>query len=199
MPGRLLSPLFFIVMSIPLNAEVVYGESVFPLSSVVSQVKREIAAAQATTGSGLGLVLDKVEVTLAVARVADANGKVEFGVPLLKAEADVGGERRVESASSVKVELAPPAPLAILSKEEMEGFGLAEAIVTTRAELLKGLKEVPTLPPKKVVITARFGVKTTVKAGAKLNLVIFSIGGGGSESYSGSNTVVLTFSKSKAP
>ena len=190
---------FGITTSACANAAPAQSRSVFPIASVIAQVKRELAASQNTTGASLNLNLEKVEVTLAMSRVVDANGKVAIGVPAIGAEVGGSGTRKAEETSTLFVELVPPKPTGLLSSTDVKDFGLTEAIVETRSELLKGLADEPKLDPRKVVITVKFGVTRSAGASGQIKFVVISIGGGGSVTASDTNSIALTFSKSKAP
>ena len=171
---------------------------VFPVSAVIAQVKRELAAAQNAPGAGLNLTLEKVETTLAVSRVVDASGNVSVGVPAMAAQVGGSGSRKAEDSSTLYVELAPPKPGASLGAVEPKNLGLTEAIVDTRRELLKGLADEPRLDPRRVVITIKFTVTQTLAATGQLKLVVLSVGGGGSLASSDVSTVMLTFA-ARAP
>lgn len=166
---------------------------VFPISSVIAEVKRELAAAQNVPGAAVDLKLEKVEATLAVSRVVDANGKVSVGVPALGVELGAGGTRKSEDSSTLYVELVPPEPGRALGATETKNFGLTEAIVDTRRELAKGLRDEPRLDPKKVVITVKFGVTQSAGPTGQLKLVVLTVGGGVSVAASDVSTIVLTF------
>jgi hypothetical protein len=167
---------------------------VFSVSAVVAQVKRELAAAQNTQGAGLKLVLDKVEATLLVSRVVDANGKITIGVPSAGVDASGGGSRKAEESSTLYIELVPPKPTAFLGATDAKDFGLTEAIVETRRELLKGLADEPRLDPRKVVITVKFGITRNLGTSGQLKLMVISVGAGASVTSSDVNTIVLGFS-----
>jgi hypothetical protein len=170
---------------------------VFPISAVIEQVKREIAAAQNTTGSSLQLKLEKVEATLQVARTVDASGKVSIGVPwgTGTGEANAGGGRKAEESSTIYVELVPPKAGAALAASDAQDFGLTEAIVETRQQLLKGLNVEPRLDPRKVIITVKFSVTKSVAAGGQVKLVVLTLGGNASVAATDGSTIALTFSK----
>lgn len=108
-----------------------------PLASVISQIKRELAAAQRVPGASANLNLDKVDVTLAVSRTVDATGKVTVGVPAVGAEFGGSGSRKTDELSSLQVELVPPKPTGLLSTEDTKDFGLTQMIVEARRQLRK--------------------------------------------------------------
>jgi hypothetical protein len=172
---------------------------IFPVAAVIAQIKHELAAAQNTAGASVGLALEKVDVTLAVSRVVEANGKVSVGVPAIGLELGGAGSRKGEEASTVAIQLLPPKGTGTLSATPPEDLGLTQMIVQTRAELLKGLNEEPKLDAKQVVMTVKFALSKTVGPTGQLKFVVVTIGGGGTVTATNTNTVVLTFSRVAAP
>jgi hypothetical protein len=190
--AQAIAVLFFAALAA--SAAQAAASPVFPIAAVIAQVKQELATAQNAPGAGLVMALEKVEVTLAVSRVVDANGKVTIGVPSMGLEVGGGAGRKSEESSTLYVELVPPKGGGILGATEIENFGLAEAIVDTRRQLLKGLADEPKLDPRKVIISVKFGVARTAGPTGQLKLIVISVGAGQSVTSADTNTVVLTFS-----
>ncbi len=170
-----------------------------PLAAVVSQIKQELAAAQNVPGALPSLELKSVNVTLAVASTTDANGNVEIGVPALNASVGGGASSKIEQLSTIQVEFSPPRSSMTLSASELKGFGLTQMILHTREQLKIGAAEPPALSPEKVVISVKFGVQRAANIKGGIKLVVFSLGGGGSQAESTANTIVLTFIRQIAP
>ena len=169
----------------------------FPIASVIAEVKAELSAAQNTTGADLGISLQKVELNFSITRTTDASGKVTIGVPVL-ASAEVGGsgDHKSEQTSSLLIDLAPPGSGSAMSAQDLKGLGLAEAIVSTRAQLLQGLNQTPKLDPNKVVITLKFAITNSGGPTGQVKFLVFTLGGGVITSAN-SNSVELTFGKPK--
>lgn len=172
---------------------------VFPIASVIAEVKAELAAAQNTTGVNLGISLQKVELNFSITRTTDANGKVTIGVPIL-ASASIGGsgELKSEQTSSVLIDLTPPSGGAAMNGQDLSKLGLTQAIVSTRAQLLQGLNERPKLLPDKVVITLKFAITNGGGPTGQVKFLVFTLGGGVTATSANSNTIELTFAKSKS-
>jgi hypothetical protein len=168
----------------------------FPLADVISQVKRELAAAQAVPATGLGLTLHAVEVKLALNRVKSVNGEVGIGVPFLEVAA--GGKRDTRETSSLYVKLAPPSPQMLMAGKE-ETLGLADAIIETRQQLQKGVSEEPRLDPVELKIDLLFGLTHAGGPKAKFKFLIFSAGGGAQWSLDRTSQISLIFKKDEAP
>jgi hypothetical protein len=175
------------------------GAPTFPIAAVVAQVKKELAAAQGTIGAGLGLKLDTVELSFALTKTTDVNGKVAIGIPIIGG-IDLGGsgERKAEETSSLLIDLIPPSTGPAMSGTDATDFGITQAIVDTRQQLQQGLNDTPRLDPNKVVITLKFVVTKTGGGTGQIKFLVFTLGGGATISGANTNTITLTFSKAKA-
>ncbi len=167
----------------------------FPLADVISQVKKELAAAENIPGQNIGLTLDGVELNFAISQTVDANGKVTVGVPVLNTGIGGTGEWKAESSSSLTVALAPPTASITMSGVDATGFGITQAIVATRKQLALGLNNEPRLLPKKITLQFRFGVTRSGGATGEIKFLVFSSSAGGAKSSSDINTITLTFVK----
>ena len=172
--------------------------SVFPVAAVIAEVKAELTAAQSTTGASLGIYLQKVELNFALTRSTDADGKVTIGIPVLGG-VDMGGsgDRKAEQVSSLLVALTPPSPVGTMSAPNIADFGLTQAIVETRSQLLAGLDQPPKLLPDKVVITLRFVITNSGGPSGRVKFLVFEIGGGVTATSANSSSIELTFAKAK--
>ncbi|VWD34754.1 hypothetical protein BLA39750_04920 [Burkholderia lata] len=175
------------------------GAPVFPIAAVIAQVKTELEAAQSTPGAQLGLKLDTVELNFSLTKTTDVNGKVAIGIPVVGGiDLDANGDRKAEETSSLTVNLVPPEPVAAMSGYDTTNLGITQAIVDTRQQLIQGLNDVPKLDPNKVVITLKFVVTKSGGGSGKIKFLVFTLGGGATITGANSNTITLTFSKSKA-
>lgn len=171
----------------------------FPLALVIAEVKREIATAQNTAGLRAGLSLESVEITLAIARISDAAGKVTIGVPMFGAEAGGGAGRKSEESSSLYVKLTPPAALSIMSGTDARDLGIARAILDTRRELQEGMEDEPKLEPAKVRIELKFVVTRSGGPKGEVKFLVFSAGAGLTWSNADTSSILLTFVPDAAP
>jgi hypothetical protein len=170
------------------------GAPVYPIGEVIAQVKREVAAAQRTPGAGVILSLDKLEVTLQVARGVDVNGGASFGVPAAGFSLGVKAGRSSQEVSTVEIELSPPTAGEMLGMVETRSLGLAEMIVQARRELLLGAGQEPRLVPRRVVMTLHFGLTSTGGPQGEWKFLIGSVGAGETVASAQQSTVKLTFS-----
>ena len=170
----------------------------FPIAEVIAQIKRELQAAENTPGAAVGLNLDKVELNFALTKITEANGKISIGIPVLGGiEAGGSGTKKAEEISSLLVELVPPKPIGAMSGQEAKDFGITQAIVETRRQLLAGLNDTPKLDPSKVVITLRFVITRVGGLNGQVKFLVFTLGGGKALTSANSSSIALTFSKSK--
>lgn len=171
---------------------------IFPIKDVIAQVKKELAAAQASTSGNVGLKLDSVDLTFALATTRDINGKVSVGIPLLTG-LDVGGNggKKVEETSSLQITLAPPTPINQVAGYDTTSLGITQAIIDTRTQLAAGLDVQPRLDPTKVVITLKFGVIRTGGGTGQIRFLFFALGGGTTFTSANTNTITLNLSRPK--
>jgi hypothetical protein len=177
------------------TALVVQAQDSFPLADVITEVKKELAAAQNTPGQTAGLSLQSVQINFALTHTTDVNGKVAVGVPIINANLGANGDRKAEDSSSLTVELVPPAASITMSGVDSSQFGITQAIVATRAQLAAGLANEPKLQPKKVAIQLKFGVTRSGGGTGQIKFVIFSVGGGAAKSIAETSTITLNFEK----
>ena len=175
------------------------SDGVLPVATVIAQIKRELAAAQSEVGANLRLKLEKVEATLLVARTEEVNGKAAIGVPAMGIELGGGGSRATDTSSTIYVALEPPRTLIAMNEAETRGFGLTQAIVETRKQLLEGIDQEPKLVPTKVVIRVKFGVTWSGGGTGQIKLAIISIGAGATSKVADSNEIALTFARADGP
>lgn len=174
------------------------GAPIFPITDVIAEVKRELAAAQSKPGTGVGLKLDSVELSFALTKTTDTNGKISVGVPILGG-VDLGGSgtKKVEETSSLVITLTPPTPTPAMAGEDVKDLGLTQAILDVRDQLSKGMAGEPRLDPSKVVLTLKFVVTKAVGGTGQIKFLVFTIGGGTTLTAANSNSIALNFSKGK--
>jgi hypothetical protein len=166
-----------------------------PLATVISQVKKELAAAQNTPGQNAGLALQSVQIVFALTQTTDANGKVAIGVPIISADLGANGDRKAETGSTLTVELAPPTASVTMSGVDASQFGITQAILSTRKQLAEGLNDEPKLDPTKVSLQFKFGITRTGGGTAQIKFLIFTVGGGVTKSDTETSTITLNFAK----
>lgn len=188
------------VPALPQKTSAPLAAASFPVAEVIAEVKRELAAAQSTTGANVGISLQKVALNFALTQTTDKNGKVTIGIPILGgAELGGSGSRKAEETSSLLVELAPPKGAGpAMSAEDVKDLGLTQAIVSTRQQLLAGMSEKPQLDPAKVVITLKFAITRTAGGTGQIKFLVFTIGGGATATSANSSSIELTFAKTAA-
>lgn len=192
---RRFSSALFVVAILVVSPALAFCQSdqTSPLSDVIAQVKKELAAAQNTPGQINGLVLQSVQLVIALTQTTDVNGKVAIGVPIVSADVGGTGERKAENTSTLTVELAPPTASITMSGADSSEFGITQAIVSTRRQLAQGLSDEPKLIPKKVSFQFKFGVTRIGGATGQIKFLIFTLGGGATKSAAETSTITLNF------
>ena len=115
--------------------------------------------------------------------------------PIINAEVGGNGDRKVETGSTLTVELAPPTAGVVMSGVDSGSLGITQAIVSTRKQLVQGLKDEPKLEPRKVSLQFKFGVTKTGGATGQIKLVVVTIGGGKTMTGAETSTITLNFEK----
>jgi hypothetical protein len=187
--------LFVAVLAIPWISGLCQTQQAFPVADVVSQIKKELAAAQNTPGQVTGLSLTSVQLIFALTQTTDANGKVSIGVPILSADIGGTGERKAENTSTLTIELDPPTSSITMGGIDSTEFGITQAIVSTRKQLAEGLNDEPKLVPKKVSLQFKFAVTRTGGATGQIKFLIFTVGGGATKSSAETSTITLNYEK----
>ena len=166
----------------------------FPIAAVITELKRELQAAQDIPGTGGDLRLAQVAIDFTLTHTTDANGKISIGIPVLSAQVGASGERKAESGSTLHIELVPPKARVTMSATDTKDFGITQAIVSTRNQLQQGVAQEPKLLPEKVKMTFKFAITNTGGPTGQIKFLIFTIGGGATWSEGQASTIELTFS-----
>ena len=169
--------------------------TIFPLQEVISEIKKELVAAQNTPGGGTALKLDSVELNLVLSDATDGSGGLSVGVPEIGAEMGGSAKASSEKVSTIYVSLKPPKPLAVMGAVTAGDLGLTRVIVETRKELQKAMVDEPVLTPEKVRIEIRFALSKSGGPSGKFHFFVVSADAAATWSASRTNTITLNFSK----
>ena len=120
-----------------------------------------------------------------------ANGGI--GIPSINLEAAGGLVRNESKTSQVKISLAPPTPVELISGKSLDDLNLATTIVSVRRELAKGLTEEPVITAKTVDFIIKFGVTEGTSGQGGIDFLVFSVGASKAVSESSANTITVKF------
>jgi len=162
MPKRIAGLVLLIAALLPLPALPVRGDD-RSISAIISQIEKEIDAAQSADTGYPPLVIDKVDLELNVVTTKKVGAEVTVSVPLLEtAGAKVSGSVQQSDSQTIILAFVPAIDVQISSDQTL---GLAEAIKSVKKQLQTTMGDGSLLVLKSFLFKASFLVVAEGRAG----------------------------------
>lgn len=170
------------------------------VADVIEAIKKEIRAMQEVVIGDPKLELAGVDLEIKSVITKSAKGEVKAEILPIGLMGSMGGNIKEDQVQKLQLSLEPPEPVLLKeSSVDLQTLDIANAIVTLRRELQKGLSGQPKLLPKKLDIEVSFGVQRGAGGGSGINLVFIKVGGSGEYISESVHKIILHFVAPRLP